>query len=130
MPKSHIPQQIPPLPAGIYDVTIIGAKQSVSSTGKPMFVLRVEVEPSGKRVIDYISLTDRALWKAARLFTSVGEKLEVNRDLSIEELIGRRGRARIVIDEYQYQELNKIADWLPPKHCSAPETETDSDEVL
>jgi hypothetical protein len=100
--------------AGDYTVEILNAEESVSKQGNDMIELKLRVEPAGSILFDSLVFTPNAFWKIDAFRAATGEKVVPDEEVSIEcdDLIGRTGRARLVVEEYNGRKRNKVAAWL------------------
>lgn len=105
------------VPAGDYTVEVLNAEESVSKQGNDLIELKLKVEPSGAICFDNLVFTPNAFWKIDAFRASTGEKVVPDEDVNIEcdELIGRKGRARLTVEEYNGRKRNKVAAWLLPE---------------
>ena len=116
--KSSEPTSRPDfVPAGDYTVEVLNAEESVSKQGNDLIELKLKIEPSGAICFDNLVFTPNAFWKIDAFRASTGEKVTPDEEVSIEcdELIGRTGRARLVVEEYNGRKRNKVAAWLLPE---------------
>ena len=107
--------------AGDYTVEVLGAEESISQKNhNEMIELKLKVEPSGAIVYDNLVFTANAFWKIDAFRAATGELVIPEEDVEIvaDDLIGRRGRARLFIEEHNGKKRNKVAAWLVP----APKT--------
>jgi len=112
---------------GDYTVTIIDAVEAVSKgSGAEMIKLKLEVEPQGVHLYDYLVGCEAAAWKIDAFRKSVGDDVQPDTESEINprDLIGRQGRARLKIEEYDGRRHNKVEAWLTNKEPSAPRQET------
>jgi len=102
---------------GDYNVEVLNAEESVSKQGNELIELKLRVEPSGAICFDNLVFTPNAFWKIDAFRASTGEtvKPDENVDVLADDLIGRKGRVRLAVDEYNGRKRNKVAAWLPPE---------------
>jgi hypothetical protein len=103
--------------AGDYTVEILGAEESISQKShNEMIELKLKVEPSGAILYDNLVFTANAFWKIDAFRAATGEKVTPDEDVEIiaDDLIGRTGRARLIVEEYNGKKRNKVAAWLVP----------------
>lgn len=113
--KSSEPTSRPDfVPAGDYTVEILNAEESVSKQGNDLIELKLRIEPSGAICFDNLVFTQNAFWKIDAFRAATGETVIPDEEVNIEcdELIGRTGRARLVVEEYNGRKRNKVAAWL------------------
>lgn len=101
---------------GDYTVEVLNAEESVSKQGNELIELKLKVEPSGAILYDNLVFTANAFWKIDAFRASTGETVTPDEDVEIiaDDLIGRTGRARLTVEEYNGRKRNKIAAWLLP----------------
>ena len=113
--KSSEPTSRPDfVPAGDYTVEILNAEESVSKQGNDLIELKLKIEPSGAICFDNLVFTQNAFWKIDAFRAATGETVVPDEEVNIEcdDLIGRTGRARLVVEEYNGRKRNKVAAWL------------------
>jgi len=102
------------VPAGDYEVEVIDALETVSKSGHEMIELKLRTSP-GSLVYDFLVFTPSAFWKIDAFRIATGETLVPDEDVNLtgDDLIGRTGRVRLVIEEFNGRKRNKLAAWLP-----------------
>ena len=108
--------------AGDYTVEVIGAEESISQKShNEMIELKLKVEPSGAILFDNLVFTANAFWKIDSFRAATGETVTPDEDVEIvaDDLIGRKGRARLIVEEYNGKKRNKLAAWLLPQPTPA-----------
>ncbi|MEI8309326.1 MAG: DUF669 domain-containing protein [Verrucomicrobiota bacterium] len=113
--KSSEPTSRPDfVPAGDYTVEILNAEESVSKQGNDMIELKLKIEPTGAICFDNLVFTPNAFWKIDAFRASTGESVVPDEEVNIEcdDLLGRTGRARLIVEEYNGRKRNKVAAWL------------------
>lgn len=102
---------------GDYTVEIINAIETISKQGNELIELKLRVAPSGALLFDNLVFTANAFWKIDAFRASTGEVVTPNEDVEIvaDDLIGRIGRARLVVEEFKGRKRNKVAAWLLPE---------------
>ncbi len=105
------------VPAGDYTVEVLNAEETVSKQGNDLIELKLKVEPSGAICFDNLVFTPNAFWKIDAFRASTGERVVSDEDVNIEcdDLIGRQGRVRLTVEEYNGRKRNKVAAWLLPE---------------
>lgn len=100
--------------AGDYTVEILNAEESISKQGNDLIELKLKIEPSGAICFDNLVFTPNAFWKIDAFRAATGEKVVPDEEVNIEcdDLIGRTGRARLIVEEYNGRKRNKITAWL------------------
>ncbi len=103
--------------AGDYVVEVIGAVDSISQKGNEMIELTLRVEPSETLLYDFLVFTENAYWKIDAFRAAIGDKVTVDQEVEIitDELVGRTGRVRLTIEEYEGRKRNKVSAWLVPQ---------------
>ena len=121
------------VPAGDHTVEVLEAEESVSKNGNDMIELKLRVRPEGPVLFDALVFTPKAFWKIDAFRAATGETVVPEEDVVITSgrLVGRTGRARLGVEEYDQRKRNKVVAWLPPQPdrkengakagtCSAP----------
>jgi hypothetical protein len=105
------------VPAGDYTVEILNAEESVSKQGNEMIELKLKIEPSGVICFDNLVFTPNAFWKIDAFRAATGETVVADEEVDIDcdDLIGRTGRARLIVDDYNGRKRNKVVAWLAPE---------------
>ena len=107
--------------AGEYTVEVLNADESVSKQGNELIELKLKIEPSGAILYDNLVFTPNAFWKIDAFRLATGEEITPDEEVEItgDGLIGRIGRARLIVEEYNGRKRNKIAAWIPPETPAA-----------
>ncbi len=107
--------------AGEYTVEVANAEETVSQKGSDMIELKLKVLPSGATFFDHLVFTESAFWKIDAFRAATGENVTPDQDVEIraDDLIGRTGRARLIVEEFNGRKRNKVAAWLAPKPTNA-----------
>ena len=110
------------VPNGDYLVTVIEASETFSKAGDEMIKLKLEVEEHGVRLYDYLVATESSFWKIDTFRKAIGEAVVEGEEveLSANELEGRQGYARLMVEEYQGKKNNKVEMWLTDRAPKAP----------
>ena len=110
---------------GDYQVEIIDAIETVSKTGHEMIELKLRTSP-GSYLYDFLVFIPNAFWKIDSFRAATGEEVSPEEDVEItaDDLIGRTGKARLSVEEYNGKKRNKVAAWLPakPGESTAPKS--------
>jgi hypothetical protein len=103
--------------AGEYSVEITGAEETVSKNKNDMIELRLKVAPDGVVLFDHLVFADSSFWKIDAFRASIGEKVVPGEEIEIvaDDLIGRTGKVRLIVEDYQGRKRNKVAAWLVPQ---------------
>lgn len=106
---------------GEYTVEVVNAEETVSQKGSDMIELKLRVQPSGATFFDHLVFTETAFWKIDAFRAATGDDVTPDQEVEIhaDDLIGRTGRARLVVEEFNGRKRNKVAAWLPPKPANA-----------
>jgi len=106
---------------GEYEVEVVNAEETVSQKGSDMIELKLRVQPSGATLFDHLVFMETAFWKIDAFRAATGENVTPDQDVEIrgDDLIGRTGRARLIVEEFNGRKRNKVAAWLAPKPANA-----------
>lgn len=106
---------------GDYDIEVIDAIETVSRTGHDMIELKLRTS-AGSYLYDFLVFIPNAFWKIDSFRAATGETVTPEDDVEItaDDLIGRTGTARLVVEEYKGKKRNKVAAWLTPKPGAQP----------
>ncbi len=117
--------------AGNYAVEVIAAEETVSKHGNEMFELKLRVEPSGAYLYDNLVFTPNAFWKIDAFRAATGDTVtpEEEVELNADDLVGREGRVRLAVDEYNGKKRNKVAAWLVPQPSNPKKKEEADDNI-
>ena len=117
-------------PAGDYEIEVLNAEESVSKAGNDQIELKLKALPDGAVFFDHLVFTESSFWKIDAFRAAIGEKVMPDQDVEIhaDDLIGRKGRARLTIEEYNGRKRNKIAAWLLPTPAAANAKGAPSDQ--
>lgn len=128
MPSYHanIPSERPDhVEPGDYEVEVIDAIETLSKSNHEMIELKLRTD-AGSYLYDFLVFIPNAFWKIDAFRAATGEQVTPEQDVEInpDDLIGRTGRARLAIEEYNGKKRNKVAAWLTarPVQRHAPET--------
>ena len=102
---------------GEYSVEITGAEETISKNKNDMIELRLKVAPDGVVLFDHLVFADSSFWKIDAFRASIGEKVVPGEEIDIiaDDLIGRTGKVRLIVEDYQGRKRNKVAAWLVPQ---------------
>ncbi len=108
-------------PAGDYELEVLNAEETVSQKGHDMIELKLRAEPGGAVFFDHLVFTESSYWKIDAFRAAIGEKIKPDQEIEIhaDDLIGRKGRSRLIVEEYQGRKRNKVAAWLLPTPAPA-----------
>ena len=98
---------------GDYHVEVVDAVETVSKAGHEMIELKLRTA-EGSILYDFLVFTPNAFWKIDAFRAATGEAVTPDEDVDIaaDDLIGRTGRARLSLEEYNDRKRNKVAAWL------------------
>ena len=101
---------------GDYEVEVIDAVESLSRSGHEMIELKLKTS-SGSILYDFLVFIPNAFWKIDSFRASTGEVVTSATDVEIiaDDLIGRSGSARLIVEEFKGKKRNKVAAWLTRK---------------
>ena len=101
---------------GDYQVEVIDAIETVSKTGHEMIELKLKTLV-GSYLYDFLVFIPNAFWKIDSFRAATGEEVSPEEDVEItaDDLIGRTGKARLTVEEYNGKKRNKVAAWLTAK---------------
>ena len=109
---------------GDYTVEVIGAVETLSSKRSDMIELKLKVRPEGAVFFDYLVFVKNSFWKIDAFRAAIGEIVLPDEEIDVhaDDFIGKRGLARLIVEEYQGRKRNKVAAWLAPqaKPATAP----------
>ena len=110
---------------GDYPVEVIDANETVSKTGHEMIELKLKTS-AGSYLYDFLVFIPNAYWKIDSFRAATGEVVTPEDEVEIiaDDLIGRTGTARLIVEEYKGKKRNKVAAWLAPKAGHMPAKST------
>jgi hypothetical protein len=105
---------------GDYQVEVIDAIETVSKTGHEMIELKLRTA-AGSYLYDFLVFIPNAYWKIDSFRAATGEAVSPEDDVEItaDDVIGRTGTTRLIVEEYNGKKRNKVAAWLTGKATSA-----------
>ena len=106
---------------GDYPVEVIDANETVSKTGHEMIELKLKTS-AGSYLYDFLVFIPNAYWKIDSFRAATGEAVTPEDEVEIiaDDLIGRTGTVRLIVEEYKGKKRNKVAAWLAPKAGHMP----------
>ena len=106
---------------GDYPVEVIDAVESLSRSGHEMIELKLRTS-AGSYLYDFLVFIPSAFWKIDSFRAATGEEVTPEDDVEIvaDDLIGRTGTARLIVEEYNGKKRNKVAAWLASKAGRMP----------
>lgn len=123
---------------GEYELEVVDADELLSKNSHEMIELKLRT-PQGSFLYDFLVFTESAFWKIDAFRAATGEKVVPDDEVEInaDDLIGRTGRARLVVEEYNGQKRNKVAAWIvkpgaatPAAQPQQPGAEEDDDDDI
>lgn len=96
------------LEEGMYNVTIESVEEKTSSTGKPMLLVRFKEEETKAAIFENYVLTEECLWKLKELLSAAGIECSGTVDFDTEELVGLMFKAKILKEQYNGSDVNRI----------------------
>jgi hypothetical protein len=106
---------------GDHPVEVIDAVESFSRSGHEMIELKLRTS-AGSYLYDFLVFIPSAFWKIDSFRAATGEAVTPEDDVEIvaDDLIGRTGTARLIVEEYNGKKRNKVAAWLAAKAGRMP----------
>jgi len=106
---------------GDYQVEVIDAVETISKGGHEMIELKLRTS-AGSYLYDFLVFIPNAFWKIDAFRAATGEAVTPEDDVEItgDDLIGRTGTARLIVEEYNGKKRNKVASWLTRKAGHMP----------
>ena len=113
------------LEPGDYQVEVIDAIETVSKGGHEMIELKLRTS-AGSYLYDFLVFIPNAFWKIDSFRAATGEEVTPEDDVEIiaDDLIGRTGTVRLIVEEYNGKKRNKVASWLTRKAGRLPAKST------
>ena len=101
--------------AGDHEVEVVDAIEATSRSNHEMIELKLRTS-AGSYLYDFLVFTPSAYWKIDAFRAATGESVTPEQDVEItaDGLVGRSGRARLVVEEYNGRKRNKVAAWIQP----------------
>ena len=98
---------------GDYEVEVVDAIETISKGGHEMIELKLKTS-AGSYLYDFLVFIPSAFWKIDAFRAATGESVTPEQDVEIvaDDLIGRTGKARLTVEEYNGRKRNKVAAWL------------------
>ena len=98
---------------GDYEVEVVDAIETLSKSNREMIELKLRTE-AGSHLYDFLVFIPSAFWKIDAFRAATGEAVTPEQDVEIvaNDLIGRTGKARLTVEEYNGRKRNKVAAWL------------------
>ncbi len=112
---------------GDYEVEVVDATETLSKSNHEMIELKLRTS-EGSYLYDFLVFIPSAFWKIDAFRAATGETVTPEQDVEIvaDDLIGRTGKARLAVEEYNGRKRNKVAAWLTGSAKSASQPQTTS----
>ena len=106
------------IPPGDYLVGITAAEEKTSKNGHPQVALDLEIlegELKGRGVKDWVTVTERAMWRVKSVLTSIGYPIAASGevDLQAPKMIGGKAIITIKHELYNDKVRLRIDHWAP-----------------
>jgi len=100
--------------AGDHEVEVVDATETLSRSNHEMIELKLRTS-AGSYLYDFLVFTPSAYWKIDAFRAATGETVFPEQaEINAADLVGRSGRARLVVEEYNGRKRNKVAAWIQP----------------
>lgn len=98
---------------GDYEVEVVDATETLSKSNHEMIELKLKTS-EGSYLYDFLVFIPSAFWKIDAFRAATGEAVTPEQDVEItaDDLIGRTGKARLTVEEYNGKKRNKVAAWI------------------
>lgn len=96
------------LEEGVYNVTLEAAEVGKSASGKDMLKVRFKEQEQGAAIFENYVLQENCLWKLKELLEAAGFDASGNVEFDPQELIGLEFKAKIVKEQYNDSDVNRI----------------------
>lgn len=102
------------LEPGEYDFTVEGYEKMMTNSGSPMAVVSMSVKTDDGRAFikDNIVLSGKADWKVKQFAQSVGTEKEDTYLKIFDKAVGKSGKAKFKVEEYNGKSYNKVERYL------------------
>lgn len=119
-----------PVEPGEYSFRVVSFERGWYNGGEKMSacnVAKVEIEltdaPRAARIFENLYLNRKVMWKIVSFFTAIGlhdksDDAPFKPDWS--RVVGRTGRCRVTVHEYNGRSYNDVDRWVAPDGPSAP----------
>ena len=106
------------IPPGEYLVGVTAAEEKTSKNGHPQVALDLEIlegELKGRGVKDWLTVTERAMWRVKQVLTSIGYPIAASGevDLEVPKMIGGKAVITIKHELYNDKVRLRIDHWAP-----------------
>jgi hypothetical protein len=108
---------------GDYEVEVVDAAETLSKSNHEMIELKLKTS-AGSYLYDFLVFIPSAFWKIDAFRAATGETVTPDEavEITADDLIGRTGTARLMVEEFSGRKRNKVAAWLTRKPGSRPAT--------
>jgi hypothetical protein len=109
----YIPEERKLLAAGEYDFEVVAAKERTSTRGTSMIEVKLVVSNGrGDRTTVFDNLLS---WNLGEFMAAIGEQVVYGEEAEVDpdDLVGRTGRLKLRVENYEGEERNKVAKYLP-----------------
>ena len=119
------------IPPGEYLVGITAAEEKTSKNGHPQVALDLEIlegELKGRGVKDWVTVTERAMWRVKQVLTSIGYPIAASGevDLDAPKMIGGKAVITIKHELYNDKVRLRIDHWAPAAQSTSNATGIDA----
>ena len=106
------------IPPGEYGIGVTAAEEKTSKNGHPQVALDLEIlegELKGRGVKDWVTVTERAMWRVKQVLTSIGYPIAASGevDLDAPKMIGGKAVITIKHELYNDKVRLRIDHWAP-----------------
>ena len=106
------------IPPGEYLVGVTAAEEKTSKNGHPQVALDLEIlegELKGRGVKDWLTVTERAMWRVKQVQTSIGYPIADSGEVDLEapKMIGGKAVITIKHELYNDKVRLRIDHWAP-----------------
>lgn len=96
------------LDEGTYNVTLENVEEKISSSGKPMLLVRFREESTQAALFENYVLTENCLWKLKELLSAAGLECDGSVDLDTDVLVGIMFKVKVIQEDYNGSPVNRI----------------------
>jgi hypothetical protein len=119
------------IPPGEYLVGITAAEEKTSKNGHPQVALDLEIlegELKGRGVKDWVTVTERAMWRVKQVLMSIGYPIAASGevDLDAPKMIGGKAIITIKHELYNDKVRLRIDHWAPAAATTSNATGIDA----
>ena len=106
------------IPPGEYLIGVTAAEEKTSKNGHPQVALDLEIlegEFKGRGVKDWLTVTERAMWRVKSVLTSIGYPIAASGEVDLEapKMIGGKAVITIKHELYNDKVRLRIDHWAP-----------------